>query len=322
VPSLSFGFRRLQGIEPPQMEEIEQTLLQFALDNSNKPYESNIIELARGFFKANKKEDNQSFFCSELVAAGWKSIGVLGSDQISSNFLPRQFAKKKMRLENSFTLSSIIEYKDWIDPEKKLRTVIISNDLRSTTSSIEEDRNNLNNFKFSGRVPKKVRSQDLDKVQEISPSSPSKAKHVIFQSPRNRTKRESVDPSKIFIRQSSVPVMPKKISTKKKTEGHPAVLQKTNSLIFKRPIPRESIQEEEKITPREENNSPLPPRAQTQAKIPKFTLNNLDRKNESGKDSGKHAFPRRYSAIDVSITTTSTKVAATRMKSVSTNNNS
>jgi len=62
VPGLSFGFRRLENLDVIERENITEKLRIFAQENVDKPYEKNLIDMARGIFKANKKEDMSSFF--------------------------------------------------------------------------------------------------------------------------------------------------------------------------------------------------------------------------------------------------------------------
>jgi len=119
VPGLTFGFRRLVNLNPEYRLVMTDKLRTFANQNANKPYERNILEIALGFFNANRKEDNSSFFCSQLVAACWKKVGILSADKISSNYFPSSFGKRNVPLEQGAMLSNIIIYKDWPDPDTR-----------------------------------------------------------------------------------------------------------------------------------------------------------------------------------------------------------
>jgi len=120
LPGITFGFRRLTNVNPLERVIMEEKLKSFAQQNVDKPYESNIIDIAKALFNANRKEDYSSFFCSELVAACWKKIGLLSQDKISSNYFPSTFGKRNFTLEQGVILSDIIYYKDWPDPEKHI----------------------------------------------------------------------------------------------------------------------------------------------------------------------------------------------------------
>lgn len=61
--------------------------------NAGQPYEKSFGTLIKANSKSNKNEDQSSFFCSELVVALLKAMGLVDVDVISSNFLPRDLAK-------------------------------------------------------------------------------------------------------------------------------------------------------------------------------------------------------------------------------------
>lgn len=55
----------------------------------------------RAKFKTNKEEDFSNFFCSELVAACYKQLGLLSKGANASNFTPKDFAGDKLILNEA-----------------------------------------------------------------------------------------------------------------------------------------------------------------------------------------------------------------------------
>jgi hypothetical protein len=76
----------------------------FMLSLAGVSYEKSKHDLIGSVLKFNKQDDLSSVFCSELVAAAWKLMGVLGLNAVSSNFLPKDFAVKKKRKNKEIKL--------------------------------------------------------------------------------------------------------------------------------------------------------------------------------------------------------------------------
>jgi hypothetical protein len=74
------GIRRLEwASRTPEMNTI---LFAFVEEVLGRPYKqlANIMEFVRALRQANQTENLQSIFCSELVAAAYKRIGLLSED--------------------------------------------------------------------------------------------------------------------------------------------------------------------------------------------------------------------------------------------------
>ena len=57
----------------------------FVMDNTSKNYEQNWKEIINAWAGVEQEENDDSFFCSELVAACWKDAGILGPDSKAAN---------------------------------------------------------------------------------------------------------------------------------------------------------------------------------------------------------------------------------------------
>ena len=86
----------------------------FLGDVLGKPYERQILQLLRVSFLflifcfllfsppllslqagtgSNTLEDTSSFFCSELIAAAYKELGLLSDEKLSNNYIPGDFGR-------------------------------------------------------------------------------------------------------------------------------------------------------------------------------------------------------------------------------------
>ena len=86
----SVEFRKLyfdSGHEPSI-----DTVTRFVKDQNGKPYEQDLAELALSVIDANTSTHLSSIFCSELVAELFIQCGYLGSDKVSNNYVPADFA--------------------------------------------------------------------------------------------------------------------------------------------------------------------------------------------------------------------------------------
>lgn len=66
---------------------------QFISASKSKPYELYLSEMAKAtiFFMPAPNDDNNSYFCSELVAAAYKATGVLPEHANASEYIPKDF---------------------------------------------------------------------------------------------------------------------------------------------------------------------------------------------------------------------------------------
>ena len=83
------GVRRLSDVQ--RDASFMKQMTGFVQENEGKQYEDNFVSLIKSRFKSNTEEDTSSFFCSELVAACLKAVGVFSQEIISSNYTPKDF---------------------------------------------------------------------------------------------------------------------------------------------------------------------------------------------------------------------------------------
>lgn len=92
--------RRLTGITQEQRSMIYDGLLELRKEFQGRPYEKSKLELLlstlniqEGFlsFLHNQQEDLSSLFCSELVAATYQRLGLIGRERLSNEFTPDDF---------------------------------------------------------------------------------------------------------------------------------------------------------------------------------------------------------------------------------------
>jgi len=83
-------------------------LASFVSEHAGKTYEDSLMPLVKAKFKTNKDEDFSKFFCSELVAAAFKHLGLLSKSMNASNFTPKDFASEHVLL-NQAELGPIIK---------------------------------------------------------------------------------------------------------------------------------------------------------------------------------------------------------------------
>lgn len=85
----TLGVRRLIMSRTPEMKT---ALATFIKEVDGRPYKKNWMDLVRAWQGSHTSEDLSSIFCSELVAAAYKRMGLLSNDIPSNNFLPVDFA--------------------------------------------------------------------------------------------------------------------------------------------------------------------------------------------------------------------------------------
>ena len=104
--------RKLAGIPPEKRAEIYEELLKFRKEIQGRPYEKDKVELIlsaidiqEGFlsFLRNKHEDLSSLFCSELVAAAYQRMGLLGEEKLSNEYTPDDFSSaRNLQLKHGY----------------------------------------------------------------------------------------------------------------------------------------------------------------------------------------------------------------------------
>jgi len=89
----------------------------FLLSMAKRPYEHSRAQLAFSALHHNKAEDLTTIFCSELVAAAYKHMGLFAAETNSNNFVPRDFTSDE-RLDGK----DILLLKDYaLEKEVRLR---------------------------------------------------------------------------------------------------------------------------------------------------------------------------------------------------------
>jgi hypothetical protein len=98
----------------------------FLISMAKRSYESSRCQLVFSALHSNKAEDLSTVFCSELVAASLKHMGLLAPDTNSNNFVPRDFTSdqridgRDITLLNGFTFTKEIRIRfKPKDPENK-----------------------------------------------------------------------------------------------------------------------------------------------------------------------------------------------------------
>ena len=95
------AIRRLTGIDEARRAQMYKQLLEFRKEVQGRPYEKSKVELILSSIDAqeeylsflrNTKEDISSLFCSELVAAAYKKMGLLDTTKLSNEFTPDDFS--------------------------------------------------------------------------------------------------------------------------------------------------------------------------------------------------------------------------------------
>lgn len=96
--------RHLKGIDSGTRQDIYLKLVEFRKQMHGKPYEKNYLQLIRSAinfsdeyfaFLNTQHEDLSSLFCSELVAAAYQFVGLLGKIKPSNRYTPDDFAPAK-----------------------------------------------------------------------------------------------------------------------------------------------------------------------------------------------------------------------------------
>jgi len=119
------AYRKLEVKDSTIKQQIQENLFKFVTEHTGKKYELSLKKLLRrnstvpatgqnngvnppGNAAGNSQE---GFFCSELVAAAYKSVGLLNPFVASTRYLPVSFSQKKglkllrdARLSNEFSL--------------------------------------------------------------------------------------------------------------------------------------------------------------------------------------------------------------------------
>jgi len=89
----------------------------FMIEMCKRSYEHSRVQLMFSAIHTNKKEDLSTIFCSELVAASYKNMGLFVPETNSNNFVPRDFTSderldgKDIKLNNGYCLEREIRFR-------------------------------------------------------------------------------------------------------------------------------------------------------------------------------------------------------------------
>uniref|UniRef100_A0A6B2LGU4 Uncharacterized protein n=1 Tax=Arcella intermedia TaxID=1963864 RepID=A0A6B2LGU4_9EUKA len=101
------AFRRVLDAPTEDLKEIESILTNFYMSIEGRPY-GNLGVMMKAVLHTNQESDLSTLFCSELVAACFKELGLLAKDTVSSNYVPGDFAKANFKLLKG-SLSPVIK---------------------------------------------------------------------------------------------------------------------------------------------------------------------------------------------------------------------
>ena len=96
--------RRLVDITDEQREQMYEKMLEIRKELQGRPYEKDTIELILSAidvqerflsFLRNTHEDLSSLFCSELVAAAYQRMGLVGTEKLSNEYTPDDFSSER-----------------------------------------------------------------------------------------------------------------------------------------------------------------------------------------------------------------------------------
>jgi hypothetical protein len=93
------GETAIRPLHVERTEAMGEALLDFFREVHGRPYERNKLEMLRapydGPLGANTQEDMSSFFCSELVAEGYRRMGLLPDRPPANEYTPRDFSSER-----------------------------------------------------------------------------------------------------------------------------------------------------------------------------------------------------------------------------------
>ena len=104
----------IRQLSKPLDIDMLKALNTFREEVKGKPYEKSTIQLIKaawdGLFSfLDNKEDLSSLFCSELLAAAYQKMGLLGPEPPSNEYIPKDFSKaSKLQLLHGYSLNKEI----------------------------------------------------------------------------------------------------------------------------------------------------------------------------------------------------------------------
>lgn len=88
----------IRQLNKPITKDMFSTLKEFRHEVKGTPYEQDFIELVKSAhdgWLGDNEEDLSSLFCSELVAAAYQKMGLLGKQLPSNEYVPKDFSTER-----------------------------------------------------------------------------------------------------------------------------------------------------------------------------------------------------------------------------------
>jgi len=95
------GETAIRKLKVERTEAMRAGLLTFYQEAKGRPYERNRLELFRAVYDGplgrNRKEDQSSFYCAELVAQAYQRMGLLPPTPNANEFTPHDFSSERKK---------------------------------------------------------------------------------------------------------------------------------------------------------------------------------------------------------------------------------
>lgn len=83
----------ISRLKVKRTKDMKNALATFIEEVKGRPYKMNILELWRALRTSNSRDNLNTIFCSQLVAAAYQRMGLLSEETASNNYLPVDFAR-------------------------------------------------------------------------------------------------------------------------------------------------------------------------------------------------------------------------------------
>lgn len=95
------GETAIRKLKVERTEAMRAELLTFYHEAKGRPYERNRLELFRAVYDGplgrNRKEDQSSFYCAELVAEAYQRMGLLPASPNANEYTPHDFSSERRK---------------------------------------------------------------------------------------------------------------------------------------------------------------------------------------------------------------------------------
>uniref|UniRef100_A0A7S3PLE2 GOLD domain-containing protein n=1 Tax=Aplanochytrium stocchinoi TaxID=215587 RepID=A0A7S3PLE2_9STRA len=145
-------------------EDMLKSLHAFTEEMYGRPYEKHVLEMikAANMFGGNKKEDLSSVFCSELVAAAYRRMGLLSEGRTSNSYIPGDFSSQaKPKRQIKLLHGAELEEEFYIDCENLFLETEASDTAANFDSNDKIGEKQLQRFKSSR---KQTKALEIDRI--------------------------------------------------------------------------------------------------------------------------------------------------------------